>query len=235
MKGLFAGGKAPQARAIRLRGGVLRAAAGRGEEGGWDFEVLIARPGPSREGDWFLPREVLAGAAPLFEGAQAFANHARGGDPDIKDLVGWHRRVRMEAEGLVSTFAVARSAAWFHALAHDALERGIEEPFGFSFDVLGRGEVRGEGGRPVLHILAIEAVHSVDVVHKGRLGGALLGPAAGRPPAEEGAMFEKMRERLGASGRAAEGEPPDAGLGGEALAVRLAASSLPGPVREKLR
>lgn len=236
MKGLKAREGASQARAIRLRGGVLRA-AGKGTEGGWDFEVLIAKPGPSREGDWFLPGEVLAGAAPLFEGAQAFANHARSGAPDIKDLVGWHRNVRMAEEGLISTFAVAKSAGWFHALAHDALERGIEEPFGFSFDVLGRGEMREEGGRPVLHILTIEAVHSVDVVHKGRLGGALLGPA-GRPHAEEDVMFEKMRERLGASGGTAEAEPegPAAGgLRGDAVAVRLAASSLPGPVQEKLK
>ncbi|OGL62024.1 MAG: hypothetical protein A3I72_12080 [Candidatus Tectomicrobia bacterium RIFCSPLOWO2_02_FULL_70_19] len=240
MKGLFGKKRTPsQARAIQLRGGVLRASEGSGgKENGWDFEVLIARPGPSREGDWFLPREVLAEAAPLFEGAQAFANHARSGAPDIKDLVGWHRSVRMAEEGLVSTFAVAKSAAWFHALAHDALARGIPEPFGFSFDVLGRGEVREEAGRPVLHILTIEAVHSVDVVHKGRLGGALLGPAGGRSHPEEEVMFEKMKERLGAAAAEEEGESlaaGAAGLGGQAVAVRLAASSLPGPVQEKLR
>ncbi|MBI3127905.1 MAG: hypothetical protein HYZ11_09900 [Candidatus Tectomicrobia bacterium] len=234
MGGFFAR-KPVRARAIRLQGGVLRAAK-EGGQGAWDFEVLIARPGPSREGDWFLPREVLAQAAPLFEGAQAFANHARSGAPDIKDLIGWHRGVRLAEEGLVSTFAVAKSAAWFHALAHDALERGIPEPFGFSFDVLGRGEIREEDGRPVLHILTIEAVHSVDVVHKGRLGGALLGLPAGRPPEGETDMFEKMREKLGKpaseEGRAlaAGGE----GSWGEKLAVRLAASSLPAPVREKL-
>ena len=51
--------------------------------------------------------------------------------PDIKDLVGWHRTVRMGGEGLLSTVTVSKSAEWFHRMAHDALERGIDEPFGF--------------------------------------------------------------------------------------------------------
>jgi hypothetical protein len=57
-----------------LRGGLLRKAAGAdgeaGAEGeGWDFEVVIARPGHSRDGRWYLPREVLGEAALLFEEA----------------------------------------------------------------------------------------------------------------------------------------------------------------------
>ncbi len=170
---------------LRLRGRLLRrAAVATGEDGeGWEFEVVIARPGHSRDGRWYLSREVLSEAAPLFEEAQAFANHAPVDGPDIKDLVGWHRRIRMSGEGLVSTFTVSKSAEWFHRMAHDALERGIEEPFGFSFDVLAETEFRDEAGRLVLHFLKIVAVNSVDVVHKGRLGGALLGLAAAGPGA----------------------------------------------------
>jgi hypothetical protein len=51
-----------------LRGGLLRKAAG-AEGEGWDFEVVIARPGHSRDGRWYLSREVLGEAALLFEEA----------------------------------------------------------------------------------------------------------------------------------------------------------------------
>ncbi len=197
------GPEAPGPRSLRITGQVLRAAGEEGGEGAdrpWDFEVLIARPGHSRDGSWFLPEEVLRIAAPLFEGAQAFANHAEGGGPDIKNLVGWHRDVRMTEEGLVSTFAVSKSAAWFHTLAHDALERGIEEPFGFSFDVLADADLVDEEGEGlVLHFKKIAAVNSVDVVHKGRLGGALLGLAAAGGPETEVAMFEKLLRKLKAA------------------------------------
>ncbi|MDP6277038.1 MAG: hypothetical protein QF701_12795 [Nitrospinota bacterium] len=70
------GGAEPMAGPIqlRLRGGLLRKAAGAdgeaGAEGeGWDFEVVIARPGHSRDGRWYLSREVLGEAALLFEEA----------------------------------------------------------------------------------------------------------------------------------------------------------------------
>ncbi len=132
--------------------------------------------------------------------------------PDIKDLVGWHQDVRMSEEGLVSSFTVTKSAGWFHAMAHDALERGIEEPFGFSFDVLAETEFREESGRLVLHFLKIVAVNSVDVVHKVRLGGALVGVAAAVPgggrgetaplasnPDMEVKMFETVFGKLKAS------------------------------------
>ena len=171
-------------RGLRLTGRVLRAAGvpsgAAPDNTPWDFEVRIATPGYSREGRWFLSREVLREAAPLFEGAQAFANHAEGGAPDIRSLVGWHRNVRMVESDLHSTFAVARSAGWFQALAQDALARGIEEPFGFSFDVVAQTEYREEEGGLVLHFQKIVAVNSVDVVHKGRLGGRPPGPRRGR-------------------------------------------------------
>jgi hypothetical protein len=185
---------------------------GGAEERGWEFEVVIARPGYLRDGRWFLSREVLSEAAPLFEEAQAFANHAPPEGPDIRNLVGWHREVRMSEEGLVSTFTVSKSAEWFHAMARDALAQGIGDPFGFSFDVLAETEFRDEGGALVLHFQKIVAVNSVDVVHKGRLGGALLGLAAAEPgaggegspvcafnPEMEVKMFETLIGKLKAS------------------------------------
>ncbi|MCE2454030.1 MAG: hypothetical protein J4F48_14730, partial [Nitrospinae bacterium] len=112
---------------LRLHGHLIRAVAkeARSPVEAWDFDVLIARAGYSRDREWFLPREVLREAAPLFEGAQAFANHTGSNGPDIRNLVGWHSEVRIGEEGLLSTFAVSRSAAWFQALAHDALARGL--------------------------------------------------------------------------------------------------------------
>ena len=69
-------------RGLRLTGRVLRAAGvpsgAAPDNTPWDFEVRIATPGYSREGRWFLSREVLREAAPLFEGAQAFAKSRRG-------------------------------------------------------------------------------------------------------------------------------------------------------------
>ncbi len=246
-------------RPVRLHGRVIRAVAEEAPPGeAWDFDVLIARHGYSEDGEWFLPREVLREAAPLFEGAQAFANHAASGGPDIKDLVGWHRDVRMGEEGLVSTFAVSRSAAWFQALAQDALSRGVKEPFGFSFDVIAQAEFREESGGLVLHFEKILAVHSVDIVHKGRLGGGILGLAAHHSPIPEVKMFEKLgKKRKSAApdsdAGAAEGWTPqrlpaareEAGLEAELkrggadarrlLARKLAASALPEAVQEKVR
>lgn len=198
-----------EARPLRLRGRLVRPLSKASGPGGevWDFEVLIARPGYSKDGEWFLPREVLRRAAPLFEGAQAFANHAPPGGPDIRDLVGWHRGVRMGEEGLVSRFAVARSAAWFQALAQDALARGLKEPFGFSFDVLARAEFREEEERLVLHFEEILAVHSVDIVHKGRLGGGILGLAAHHSTRSEAKMFEKLARKLKSAASESAGEP----------------------------
>ena len=185
-------------RPLRLHGHFIRAVAKQAQPPGetWDFDVLIAQAGYSRDGEWFLPREVLREAAPLFEGAQAFANHTGSGGPDIKDLVGWHREVRMGEEGLLSTFAVSRSAGWFQALAHDALARGLDEPFGFSFDVLAQAEFREEADGLVLHFEKILAVHSVDVVHKGKLGGGILGLAANHSTTSEVKMFEKLGNKL---------------------------------------
>jgi len=84
---------------LRLQGGLVRSAERRasldtGEnDRAWDFEVVVARPGYSRDGKWFLTPGVLREAAPLFEGTQAFANHAPPEGPDTKDLVGWHQDV----------------------------------------------------------------------------------------------------------------------------------------------
>ena len=250
---------------VRLHGHLVRATAEEAQppEGAWDFDVLIARAGYSRDGEWFLPRDVLREAAPLFEGAQAFANHTGSDGPDIKDLVGWHREVRMGEEGLLSTFAVSRSAAWFQKLAHDALARGLDEPFGFSFDVMARAEFREEGEGLVLHFEKILAVHSVDIVHKGKLGGGILGLAANHSTVSEVKMFEKLGKKLksvapASADRLGERWTPqqliaaceDAGLeldfkengggamkdetGSRMLAQKLAASALPEAVQEKM-
>lgn len=65
-----------------LQGSLVRSASagtsrrGEADERPWEFEVVIARPGYSLDGKWFLAPGVLREAASLFEGAQAFANHA---------------------------------------------------------------------------------------------------------------------------------------------------------------
>ena len=266
MNRMWAGAEAQKdSHPVRLHGHLVRATAEEAQppEGAWDFDVLIARAGYSRDGEWFLPRDVLREAAPLFEGAQAFANHTGSDGPDIKDLVGWHREVRMGEEGLLSTFAVSRSAAWFQKLAHDALARGLDEPFGFSFDVMARAEFREEGEGLVLHFEKILAVHSVDIVHKGKLGGGILGLAANHSTVSEVKMFEKLGKKLksvapASADRLGERWTPqqliaaceDAGLeldfkengggamkdetGSRMLAQKLAASALPEAVQEKM-
>ena len=266
MNRMWAGAEAQKdSHPVRLHGHLVRATAKEAQppEGAWDFDVLIARAGYSRDGEWFLPRDVLREAAPLFEGAQAFANHTGSDGPDIKDLVGWHREVRMGEEGLLSTFTVSRSAAWFQKLAHDALARGLDEPFGFSFDVMARAEFREEGEGLVLHFEKILAVHSVDIVHKGKLGGGILGLAANHSTVSEVKMFEKLGKKLksvapASADRLGERWTPqqliaaceDAGLeldfkengggamkdetGSRMLAQKLAASALPEAVQEKM-
>ena len=72
----------------------------------------------------------------------------------------------------------------------------LDEPFGFSFDVLAQAEFREEADGLVLHFEKILAVHSVDVVHKGKLGGGILGLAANHSTTSEVKMFEKLGKKL---------------------------------------
>ena len=54
---------------LRLQGGLVRSAARRasrdsgGDDRPWDFEVVVARPGYSRDGKWFLTPGVLREAS----------------------------------------------------------------------------------------------------------------------------------------------------------------------------
>ena len=188
---------APDGRGIRLAGQILGLKAAEREGGPVEMEVLIAHAGYSRDGGWFIGEEVLAAAAPLFEEAQAFANHAMYGPPDIRCLTGWHRNIRMgEHEGtrvLLSTFLISAAAKWLQDLAADALAAGLKEPFGFSFDIMARSHLEEQEGRGlVLVVDEILKVNSVDVVHRGRLGGMPLALAADDSPDKEIAMLEKL-------------------------------------------
>lgn len=187
----------PPGTPLRLAGQVLGMKAAGKEGGAAEWQVLICRPGYSRDGGWYLAEEVLSAGAPLFEQAQCFANHAEYGHPDVKCLTGWHRNVRMgEHEGgkaLLSDFLVSSAAKWLQDLAADAFAAGIKEPFGFSFDMMARSHLEEQEGRGLILVIdEITKVNSVDVVHRGRMGGMPLALAADDSPDEEIAMLEKL-------------------------------------------
>ncbi|MBI4250998.1 MAG: hypothetical protein HY618_00930 [Candidatus Tectomicrobia bacterium] len=198
LRRLFASKKTePPGKPLRLEGQVLGMKAAGKEGGPAEMEVLIARPGYSRDGGRFLPEGVLAAAAPRFEEAQCFANHAEQGPPDVRCLTGWHRNARMgEHEGeraLLSTLLVSSAAKWLQDLAADALAAGIKEPFGFSYDMMARAHLEEQEGRGLVQVVdEITKVNSVDVVFRGRHGGMPLALAADDSPDKEIAMLEKL-------------------------------------------
>ena len=147
---------------------------------GKEWEVILIRPGTSKNGNYYPP-EVLMAAAPLFEGVRAFADHAtqeeRRSRPErsIRDVVGWFDSIRFaEGDGVLARFHILESADWLRRMVLDAFQAGRADLIGFSIDAEGRTATKRINGTPVRWVEGIERVNSVDVVTRPAAGGQLV-------------------------------------------------------------
>lgn len=142
-----------------------------------EVEVTLIRPGLSLNG-WLWTPEVLAEAAPLFEGATALMDHAPPGQhPSVRQAVGAYHAVRAAPDGLKARLAFLPSAVDAWRLARDcvlAREQGRPAPnVGISVDVTVESRPVRYGGRPARLVEHIAAVHSADIVLYPSAGGSL--------------------------------------------------------------
>jgi len=142
-----------------------------------ELEVTLIRPGLSLNG-WLWTPEVLAEAAPLFEGATALMDHAPPGQhPSVRQAVGAYHSVRATPDGLKARLAFLPSAREAWRLARDcvrAREEGRPAPnVGISADVTVESRPVRYGGRAARLVERIAAVHSADIVLHPSAGGSL--------------------------------------------------------------
>lgn len=153
-----------------------------------EVEVTLIRPGLSLNG-WLWTPEVLAEAAPLFEGATALMDHAPPGQhPSVRQAVGAYHSVRATPEGLKARLAFLPSARDAWRLTRDcvlAREQGRPAPnVGISADVTVQSRPVRYAGRLARLVERIAAVHSADIVLHPSAGGSLDRIAEAYDPAK---------------------------------------------------
>lgn len=123
--------------------------------------------------------EVLAKAAPLFEGTKAYANHPDWFDSgrSVRDITGWFTEVRVGNDGLYATRHFTRNHAGNDSfeMASDILTgRAPESLYGLSINAVGKTtKAKGDEGDFEL-VDEIVSVYSVDDVTTPAAGGSLL-------------------------------------------------------------
>lgn len=154
-----------------------------GKPTGREWEVMLITAGLSANGRYY-PAATLKKAAPLFEGAAAFADHATEAErrirPErsVREKVGQFTNVRYvkesaggrTLEGLRARFVLVDRALRETLL--EAYEAGLRDFLGFSIDAVGKVEPKEVGGKMVKWVESIFRVNSVDVVTSAAAGGA---------------------------------------------------------------
>jgi hypothetical protein len=162
-----------------------------------ELEVIALSSGTSKNGYTYRPA-VVAALVPLLEGAQAFADHPAPQDrPErsVRDLVGFYRHARLEQDKLpgqppgqaraVATLHLLEPAGWLWEMICEALEQGVPGLVGISIDVDGMVEARQDAsGQFITEVTRIVRLNSCDIVTKPSAGGAILGLARQRFPAQ---------------------------------------------------
>lgn len=161
----------PVAESLRLTEAVSK------DEGGKVWDVTIIRKGWSKNpppNDAYYGEDVLAAAAPLYEGARAYADHPtkremqERPERSIRDLVGWYENVRVEDGRLKAELHLFETAvSWLSPILREK-----PDMVGLSHHALGRAKLGEAEGRTGRIVEAIAKVVSVDVVTEGAAGGS---------------------------------------------------------------
>jgi hypothetical protein len=139
-------------------------------------KVVLIKPGWSLNGRYY-PREVLAKAAPLFEGVKAYANHPtreqmqRGESRSVLDITGDYTNVQVREDGALTAdrhvFGAAGEAIW------PLIVRSVETKrptIGISINAAGRlkeGEAEARKGSVVEDISKANSADDVDAPAAG--------------------------------------------------------------------
>ncbi|MFG3709207.1 2'-5' RNA ligase family protein [Micromonospora sp. NPDC047670] len=167
----------------RVPGRVVEA-KGTDAAGGRIFRVRIIAAGESKNRRRY-PQPILAAAAPLYEGAQAYDHHRTEDElrtSTIAGLVGSYRNVAAEADGLYADLHLLPSATHAAEALDAALasqEAGLRPLVGISHDVLATWKPITEGGQRVEEATAIVRVLSADLVADPAAGGMATRMVAG--------------------------------------------------------
>ena len=176
------------------------------DKGGWEWEVLIIKPGLGGNGQYFPP-ETLQQCAPVFEGARVFclddAQHTKG-DKSAKQIVGWLDQARFVAgKGVVGRLHLMPTADWLRQNLLDSHAKGKPDLYGLSVDAPGEAvmkQVRELGDKLVQWFTKILSPATVDVVwNPGTPGGfqrALNAISVSASQKEERQMLEKLLKIL---------------------------------------
>lgn len=140
-------------------------------------EVVLIRPGWSANGRYYSP-DVLAQAAPLFEGVKAYANHPtrdqlkRGESRSVLDITGDYTDVRIgeggELRAVRHVYGKAGEAVWPLIERSVATKRSI---IGVSINALGKAAAGKADGKEGIIVEAIERANSADDVDSPAAGG----------------------------------------------------------------
>jgi len=210
--------------------------------------VTILRAGKSDNG-WLYPPAVLEQAAPLFEGATAFCDHAKT-HRSIRDIVGSYHDVRVHDETLTAVMRLLDGD--IGQLVTSVLEdyaAGIQTPhIGLSCDIM--ADVT-----PGTHTIErITHVNSVDIVFRPSAGGTLdrlleqqqeentmpeppVTPPTVTPPAATSVPISEAATIAASAQAAADAEAirqTRLALSGDLLTSRLQASNLPETARHHI-
>jgi len=213
------------------------------------LEVVIIAAGVAN-GLRFTP-QVLAQAAPLFEGAPVFLDHAtfkdmlRAGGRSVRDLVGliveptWHP----EAQEIRARLRLLRQEPWLEELVAQAGQH--PRLLGLSADLWIQRE---EGGTTPHTVVRIEEVNSVDIVCRPAAGGRFLPPNDSQqeetmPKQTQLSEHDTRRQRVQtavespAAPPADEAEPREPAFAEreEVIELALQAAQLPEPLQRLVR
>jgi hypothetical protein len=189
---------------------------------GKKWGVVIIQEGMSKNRNKYQ-RKALQAAAPLYEGAKVFIDHADRGTygRSIKDQAGFLKGVSGALLGVRESFAAGEKAQGTFALIGtlvvtkpairqemiEAWDEGAQDFFGLSHDAMCDSVLTADtGGRAFYDVQRIESVQSVDLVSNAAAGGRVLRlVASDSVPAtleKDAAMLKKMMEAILASGNA---------------------------------
>lgn len=132
--------------------------------------IQIIQPGMSANRHIYNP-EVLAKAAPLYEGTRVYLNHPKRNDlpeRNIRDLVGYLENVRPD---LNAELVIVKHQDEVIPLIRESIETG-RDLAGLSHNVLAEVKtIRASDGRAAILVEAIRVVKSVDIVTEAAAGG----------------------------------------------------------------
>jgi hypothetical protein len=139
-----------------------------------EVEVTCIRQGLSRNGNYY-GRDVVASMVPLFEGAQAYADHSfsnQGGLPrSVRDLVGYYRSPRLDPSGhLRAVLKVLPSVDWLWDLIQESVSSGLNL-VGISIDADGSVSPGSVDGVKCRLVESIQRLRSCDIVSRASAGG----------------------------------------------------------------